>query len=112
MSSRTVARTSDIEELVQLLAKVLAPHLGEHLSPSAHAAIGFYHQGDSPLGKRHHLDLVRRGVLAGHKTGRRVFILRDDVHAYINACNAARRANQLNADDPLEDWGLARAGQP
>jgi excisionase family DNA binding protein len=106
------AATSDSDTLVRLLAKILAPHLREHLSIGTDGTVKYYHQGDSPLGKRRHLDLVRRGVLAGHKVGRRVLVRCDEVHRYLETRKAACRANELNADDPLEDWGLERAGQP
>ncbi len=106
MSARRLASGSDA--LARLLAKVLAPYLQEYLRSRADSAPPYYHQADSPLGKRRHLELVRRGVLAGHKAGRLVLVRRDDVHAYIEARNATRRASVSVADDPLEDWGLER----
>jgi hypothetical protein len=43
----------------------------------------YYSQNDSPLGKRRHLDLVKRGELTGYIEGRRILVLSEDVHAYI-----------------------------
>jgi len=40
-------------------------------------------QNSSPLGKSRHLSLVRRGVLQGHKDGRRVLVRRTDIEAYL-----------------------------
>lgn len=40
-------------------------------------------QHESVLGKRRHLELVRAGALPGAKRGRRVFVRRSDIEAYI-----------------------------
>ena len=40
-------------------------------------------QDQSPLGRRRHLDAVRRGDLPASKDGRRVLVRRADVEAYI-----------------------------
>ena len=100
---------AESDALVALLAKLLAPHLEPHLGRRADAAPVYYDQSDSPLGKRLHLELVRRGVLTGHKSGRRVLIRCDDVHAHIEACKPARNELKSSVDDPLDDWGLQRA---
>lgn len=109
MSPRSAPK-SDGDALVCLLAKVLAPLLQERLQPSTIVASDYYHQGDSPLGKRRHLELVRRGVLTGRKVGRRVFVLRADVRAHIESCARRRPAIEPEPDDPLGEWGLKRLG--
>jgi len=109
MSPRSTPK-SDSDALVCLLAKVLAPLLQERLHPCTVVASDYYHQGDSPLGKRRHLELVRRGVLTGHKVGRCVFVLRDEVRAYIDGCARRRPPVESKIDDLLSEWGLKRVG--
>jgi len=108
VSPRRLAATPDNDALIRLLAKAIAPYLREDRLRRAEPTPEYYHQGDSPLGRRRHLDLVRGGVLAGRKVGRRVLVRRDDVHAHIEARNAGRLAIAPVVDDPLEDWGLVR----
>ena len=40
-------------------------------------------QNTSPLGKRRHLDAVRRGDLSASKEGKRVLVKRSELEAYI-----------------------------
>ena len=40
-------------------------------------------QAKSPLGRRMHLSLVRRGLLPGHKIGKRVLVRRADIDEYV-----------------------------
>jgi hypothetical protein len=51
----------------------------------------------SPLGKRRHLEAVRRGDLNGSKDGRRVLVRRADVDEYI------RRKAIVNASSDTDD---------
>lgn len=98
------------EELVRLLAQLVGPHLREYLPSGADDSPAYYDQSNSPLGRRQHLDLVRRGVLSGHKTGRKVLVARGDVDAYVATRKVLRRDSQPDADDILTDWDLARRG--
>lgn len=43
----------------------------------------YYTQYDSPLGRTRHSLLARRGALQGYKVGRTIYILREDVHKFI-----------------------------
>lgn len=45
----------------------------------------YYTQDDSPLGRTRHLRLSRRGEIRSFKIGRTVYMLRDEVHEYIEA---------------------------
>lgn len=54
-------------------------------------------QTASPLGRRRHLDLVRRGVLRGVREGRRVLVRRADLEAYLTD-----RAPLQHAEDDVD----------
>jgi excisionase family DNA binding protein len=98
-------------ELLRSLAEALAPYLQKYLQ-SATCDSEFYSQLDSPLGKRRHLQLVRRGALPANKVGRLVLVHRKDVHAFI-AAHETTASDQPDArEDVLADWGLRRGGQP
>lgn len=103
-------RTQGAEDLVRLLAQLVAPHLRECLLSRAGAAPAYYDQGNSPLGRRQHLDLVRRGMLVGHRTGRKVLVCCADVDKYLAARKSGRRGTEPSADDVLGDWDLERKG--
>lgn len=103
-------RTQGADDLVRLLAQLVAPHLRECLPSSADAVPAYYDQGNSPLGRRQHLDLVRRGVLVGHKTGRKVLVRRIDVDTCLAERKSGRRGTDPNAHDVLSDWDLERRG--
>lgn len=93
------------EAALRLLAAALVPHLSQHFKPTD-AQTGYYSQHDSPLGRTRHLELARRGTLPAIKVGRRVFVLRESVHAYIEQHRAAPRPESADDADILADWGL------
>lgn len=103
-------RTQGADDLVRLLAQLVAPHLRECLPSSTDAVAAYYDQSNSPLGRRQHLHLVRRGVLVGHKTGRKVLVRCADVDKYLAARKAGRRGTEPSADEMLGDWDLERRG--
>lgn len=94
------------------LAEALVPYLRQHLNPSESDSSGYYTQKNSPLGRRKHMNLVRRGVLPGHKVGKTVFILRANVHAYIQCHSSLNQAaeNEQRSEHELGDWGLTPRG--
>ena len=102
-----------LQDVLQGLAEALAPYLRDVLKErSSEPGPAFYSQSDSPLGRRRHLELARAGVLTGRTVGRRVLVLREDVHAYIDA----RRkfpVEFMGGGDFLADWGVhpRKAGQ-
>jgi hypothetical protein len=53
---------------------------------------GWVDQAQSPLGRRGHCALVRKGVLKGHKVGKRIFIRREELGRYIESHAAATAA--------------------
>jgi hypothetical protein len=62
-------------------------------------------QERSPLGKRAHLEAVRRGDLPGHKVGHSVFVRRADLDAYIQKHPAHVRAaanDQATEDEAVQ----------
>jgi hypothetical protein len=71
-------------------------------------------QDESPLGRRRHLDLVRRGALPGKKEGKRVLVRRADIDAYREGLparapapgRAAPKATERTVDDDLRDLGF------
>lgn len=63
-------------------------------------------QHESPLGKRRHLEAVRRGDLKGRKEGRRVLVRRAEVDAYLERNAVATKTDTEDADDVLREMGL------
>lgn len=90
-----------------LIAQALLPHLLQQLQVQGLPAAIYYHQDDNPLGRRRYLSLVRRGILQGRKDGRKVFVLRSELDAYIAAQPRVAPNTEATAD-PLEEWGLRR----
>lgn len=66
--------------------------MGEQTEPE------YYSQLDSPLGRRQHLELVRRGKLQGFKVGKRVLVRRDVMRDFIERRPARDRARLTAAD--------------
>ena len=93
---------------LRLLAEALAPFLRDSALPR-HRDVpdGYYSQHDSPLGRRRHLDLARRGLLPRRKVGRLVLVRKADVHAFIELHGAPSPGLRAE-DDELADWGLKR----
>lgn len=108
MIARRATAGHQPEELFQLLARFLAPHLRHQFALIADAKEIYYDQCNSPLGRRRHLELVRRGLLIGCKTGRKVLVRRDEVHALIDGQRSERGECGGEAEEPLADWGLER----
>ncbi len=53
---------------------------------------GWVGQAQSPLGRRGHCNLVRKGILKGHKVGKRIFVRQGDLDRYIESHAAATTA--------------------
>lgn len=79
----------------------------DSVQPGKGADVPYYTQHDSPLGKRAHLDAVKRGRLKGWKVGRLVYARRDDVHQFIEEHPVQpKKAAQLGPkpQDSARDW--------
>lgn len=70
-------------EIVQLLARLLVPHVAEELRRSS--ADDWVDQTTSPLGRRRHCELARRSAFPAFRDGRRWRARRADVDAYITS---------------------------
>lgn len=108
--SKTTSDSAGGKDVLRLLAKALSPYLQDELSTSTLTQPEYYSQKDSPLGRRKHMGLVRQGVLRGRKVGKSVFVLRNDVHAYIQAHDANAHTD-VSSNELLNDWGLAPKGR-
>ena len=73
-----------------------------------HASEDWIDQGHSPLGRRVHCLLVRRGELPGVRIHRRVLVRRRDLDRYIES-HGTKPAAVANDSDP-ETIALARVG--
>jgi excisionase family DNA binding protein len=105
MSKGTNSRESG-KDVLRAFAEALIPYLRDRLQISGSTSdAAFYSQANSPLGRRRHLELARRGTLQARKVGRLVLVPREDVHAFIERHPARPRASE-SAEDPLTDWGL------
>lgn len=90
------------EQIARLLARLLAPYLAAELRRAP--ADDWCDQDTSPLGRRRHRELAKRGAFPAFKDGRRWRARRADVEAYIQALRTA---------GPLEGApSLAAAGAP
>lgn len=68
-------------------------------------------QARSPLGRRQHLALVRRGILSGCKVGRRVLVRRAEIDEYVERHKIQARKVQVRGDGidrELEALGFGR----
>lgn len=52
---------------------------------SSSKSLEYFDQVTSPLGRRRHCDLCRRGALRARKAGRRWLVARKDLEAYLDA---------------------------
>lgn len=68
-------------------------------------------QNDSPLGKRRHLEAVRRGDLQAFKEGRRVLVREDDIDDYLRRKTVEPSYSGETVEDVLRDVGL-RTSRP
>ena len=64
-------------------------------------------QNESPLGKRRHLELVRRGRLPGVRSGKRILVRRSDLDVYLAAHTKVpvRDEEEAAVDALLADLG-------
>jgi excisionase family DNA binding protein len=75
---------ADLAAVLGGLARLLAPFLAAELGgPPTVEDSGWLDQSSSPLGRRLHCALARRGALPARKVGRRWLVRRADVDAYI-----------------------------
>jgi hypothetical protein len=94
-------------DVLRVLAQALAPYLRQSLGSSDSGDLEYYHQNNSPLGRRRHLSLVRQGVLRGRKVGKRVLVSRHHMAAFLEEHPIAA-VDPSTPSDPLQDWGLTR----
>jgi excisionase family DNA binding protein len=105
MSKSTNCRESG-KDVLRVFAEALIPYVLDRLQISdSQSDPAFYSQANSPLGRRRHLELARRGTLQGRKVGRLVLVPREEVHAFIELHPARPSSSQI-PDSPLADWGL------
>ena len=97
------ARKGDV---LRVIAEALVPYLRELLQPPT-ASPQYYSQLDSPLGRRRHLELARRGTLPRKKVGRMVLVRREDLDAFIDSQHPVSAAEPYDEADILADWDLA-----
>lgn len=95
------------DDVLRSLAQALTPYLRQTLASSRSSEPEYYDQNNSPLGRRRHLELVRRGVVRGRKVGKRVLVTREEMREFLEAHPAAD-ARVIQSTDPLDDWGLTR----
>jgi hypothetical protein len=95
------------EDVLRALAQALVPYLRQTLGSSDSGEPEYYHQNNSPLGRRRHLSLVRQGVLRGRKVGKRVLVARRDMATFLEEHPSAA-VDPTAPPDPLDDWGLTR----
>jgi hypothetical protein len=94
-------------DVLRALAQALTPYLRQSLGSPDSGELEYYHQNNSPLGRRRHLSLVRNGALRGRKVGKRVFVSRRDMAAFLEEHPSAA-VDTSTPPDPLHDWGLTR----
>jgi excisionase family DNA binding protein len=107
VNSRRLAPPAGADDLFRLLANLLAPYLSRS---GGEVGLAYYDQGNSPLGRRQHLDLVRRRLLPGHKVGRKVLVRRDAVDAYLETLKPGSCDRPTTPGGVLSDWGLKSGG--
>jgi len=93
------------EDVLRSLAEALTPYLRQALAPDGVSEPEYYHQDNSPLGRRRHLALVRRGVIRGRKVGKRVLVARRDMATFLEEHPDAALSSR-EEPDLLRDWGL------
>lgn len=116
MTARTLHEANEGGALSSL-AKALAPYLREQLCPESPPR-EYYSQNDSPLGKRRHLALAKKGAFPSRKVGRAVLVQRGDLHEFIDSHASVHSEPQSEVDnegrnedaDVLADWGLCSKG--
>ncbi len=64
-------------------------------------------QHASPLGKRAHLEAVRRGDLRGTKHGRRVLVRRSELDSFLESHPASHRKSEIERSDGVVDQARA-----
>lgn len=68
---------------------------------------GWVAQAQSPLGRRVHCNLVRKGVLRGHKVGKRVLVRHEDLDRYIESHAAAAAAVPAQPEAEVDEIAQA-----
>jgi hypothetical protein len=107
MAKPTRPNADGKDDVLRSLAQALTPYLRQTLASSDAKEPEYYDQNNSPLGRRRHLALVRRGALSGRKVGKRVLVARAAMRAFLEEHPTAV-AVAINNADPLNDWGLTR----
>jgi hypothetical protein len=107
-SNSSVAGKGDV---LRMIAQAVAPYVADKRQTHPPPTPAYYHQDDSPIGRRRFLQLVRKGTLQGRKVGRRVLVLCDEVHAFIES-HPTVATSPTTDGDALDDWGLRRRGKP
>lgn len=76
-------RRTAILPLDQVVRQIVAEELAKLLSAQPADPNEWIDQASSPLGRRGHLEAVRRKVLAGRRVGKRVLVRRADIDRYV-----------------------------
>jgi hypothetical protein len=110
------ASAEALDQLISLLADAISDRVVARLSAGSHA--GFVDQAGSPLGRRRHINVVRRIVAAGQPgaaiIGRRHLLARERIDSELAA--VAKRPSKVRAApvDELaelrERYGLEKLG--
>jgi len=92
-----------LEAAFHTLAQEVADAIEQSAAPER------FDQNNSPLGKRRHLDVCRRGELASEKVGKSVFVTRVDMEKYLATHRRAVGAATSDEDAAAAALGLGKA---
>lgn len=73
------------------------------------AALPYYTQDNSPLGRERHCELLRAGTIKGWRKGRTWFARKEDVHAWIETPEVTVAQAESGDDLPAELASRLRA---
>jgi hypothetical protein len=94
----------------ELAARALLGALDEYVREVVRVAVSeddWIDQHASPLGKRAHLEAVRRGDLRGTKHGRRVLVRRSELDSFLESHPARNRKSEIERSDGVVDQARA-----
>ena len=88
-----------LDGVVHTLADAIAQRVVDQLLTGE---VGYVDQVSSPLGRRNHINAIRRGVLPGKQIGRRWLARIQDVEGYISRSGTAEALRRQPADDSVD----------
>jgi excisionase family DNA binding protein len=96
----------------ELAARALVGALDEYVREIVRDIVNagdWVDQHTSPLGKRAHLEAVRRGDLRAAKHGRRVLVRRADLDSFLESHSVKRRrpASEVDPKEPIDEQRAA-----